>query len=290
MQGLASARKLRNLKRGDLMVEEIKRRIIAGALKPGDRLPKENELLRLFSLSKGTVREALKSLEVQGLVTMKSGPEGGATIAGVPFDRTFQFVENYFFFRDLDIDAIYAMRKLVEPELVAGAVPHLRVSDIRKLEASIECCAPVALNSDLALRQRAEDLHFHDLLAEANPNELLRFTCQLINEKLRRFVTLGARGLEAANNELGRTNLAAHRAILAAIREGDAELARTLMFKHIVEAHAQVKRLQAAYQRSLVLDSELSGVLLGHAPSKETKRPAQRRVAPRSAKRRTSRR
>ena len=54
-------------KRGDVMVEEIKAWIAERRIAPGDRLPKESELQSLFGVSKGTAREALKSLEVQGL-------------------------------------------------------------------------------------------------------------------------------------------------------------------------------------------------------------------------------
>jgi len=61
---------LRTAKRGDLMVEEIKRWIVERRIGPGDKLPKEGELQTLFGVSKGTAREALKSLEVQGLVTV----------------------------------------------------------------------------------------------------------------------------------------------------------------------------------------------------------------------------
>ena len=81
---------MRAPKRGDLMVEEIKRWIAERRLAPGDRLPKEDELQTLFGVSKGTAREALKSLEVQGLVTVSTGPAGGATIGEVPLERAFQ--------------------------------------------------------------------------------------------------------------------------------------------------------------------------------------------------------
>src|SRR5438045_1691801 len=89
-------------KRGDLVVEEIKRWIVTRELKPGDRLPKEADLQELFSVSKGTVREALKSLEVQGFISVSTGPSGGATVVEVPLERTFQLVQNYLFFKELD--------------------------------------------------------------------------------------------------------------------------------------------------------------------------------------------
>src|ERR1700682_6662424 len=89
---------LRSPKRGDLVVEEIKRWIAERRLGPGDKLPKEDELQTLFGGSKGTAREALKSLEVQGLVTVSTGPGGGATIGEGPLARPFPPLADFFFF------------------------------------------------------------------------------------------------------------------------------------------------------------------------------------------------
>jgi GntR family transcriptional regulator, transcriptional repressor for pyruvate dehydrogenase complex len=73
-----------------MVVDEIKRWIAERRLRPGDKLPKEAALQQLFGVSKGTAREALKSLEVQGAGHRQQGPAGGATISEVPLERTFQ--------------------------------------------------------------------------------------------------------------------------------------------------------------------------------------------------------
>lgn len=244
-------------KRGDLVVEEIKRWIVTRELKPGDRLPKEAELQAMFSVSKGTVREALKSLDVQGFISISTGPSGGGTVVEVPFERTFQLVQNYLFFKDVDVGDIYAVRRILEPELAAGAVPHLKRRDIEAMELSIETCAPTPTTLQHALKQRQEDLHFHDILAEANPNAFLRFFCQTINQTLRRMVVFGGNPLHFHNSELGRTNVIAHHAIVDATRKRDAEKVRRLMLAHIIEAESHVKKLQGAMSSRLVLDSEM---------------------------------
>src|SRR5260370_2091803 len=105
---------LRAPKRGDLVVEEIKRWIAERRLGPGDKLPKEDQLQTLFGVSKGTAREALKSLEVQGLVTMSTGPAGGPTIGEVPLQRALPPLQNYLFFPHLDAAPIYALRHLLQ--------------------------------------------------------------------------------------------------------------------------------------------------------------------------------
>jgi GntR family transcriptional repressor for pyruvate dehydrogenase complex len=244
-------------KRGDLMVDEIKRWIGERRLAPGDKLPKEAELQELFGVSKGTAREALKSLEVQGLVRVSTGPSGGATVGEVPLDRAFQLVQNYLFFRDVDVAQIYAVRRVLEPELAAGAIPHLTDDDFAALERSIETCAPAATSPAHELHQRQEDLHFHDILAAANPNGLLRFFCEVINQLLRHGVAMPGQATHAAYRRLGETNVAAHRRLLAAARRRNANKVRKLMLEHIDEAGRHVAELDAAVRQRFVTDSDL---------------------------------
>ncbi len=243
-------------KRGDLMVEEIKAWIAEKRLAPGDRLPKEAELQALFGVSKGTAREALKSLEVQGLVKVTTGPAGGATIGEVPLEKALQHLQNYLFFRKLDIRQIYAIRRLLEPELAAGAVPHLTEEHFAAMERSIAVCAPHSSNRDEALVQRQEDLHFHDVLANANPNLLLRFMCQVINHLLRHSVAMGEPSLPEGH-QLGETNVAAHKRLLAAARKGDAARVAKLMVAHIDEAEQHVLKLSAAVRQRFVSEADL---------------------------------
>src|SRR3984957_13986309 len=248
---------LRSPKRGDLVVEEIKRWIAERRLGPGDKLPKEDELQTLFGVSKGTAREALKSLEVQGLVTVSTGPAGGATIGEVPLERAFQLLQNYLFFREMDVAQIYAVRRLLEPELAAGAVPHLKKEHFEALERSIATCAPQPASKEEALMQRQEDLHFHDVLAAANPNMLLRFMCEVINQLLRHLVTLGNQPAHPAYKRLGDANVAAHRRLLVAARQRDANEVRRLMLDHIDEAGDLAAELDAALRQGFVSDADL---------------------------------
>lgn len=239
------------------MVEEIKRWIAEKRLAPGDKLPKESELQSLFGVSKGTAREALKSLEVQGLVTVSTGPAGGATIEEMPLDRAFQLLQNYLFFQELDVAQIYAVRRALEPELAAGAVPHLTQENFAALEKSIEACAAPPSSEREARAQRQEDLHFHEILAAANPNTLLRFMCQVINRLLRHMVAMSRQPNHPFYQKLGDTNVAAHRRLLAAARRGDVRRVRKLMVEHIDEAEHHLHRLDAEVRRCFVFDSEL---------------------------------
>ena len=256
MPSKPSAQKpLKALKRPDLVAQEIKRLITEKNLSPGDRLPRESELQAQFEVSKGTIREALKSLEVQGLVTISTGPSGGGTIAEVPLDRTLQFMQNYLFFQEVTIDNIYAVRQFLEPELAAGAVPHLTEADFEALEHSIACCDPASSSEDM-LSQRREDVNFHDILAAANPNPFLRFNCELINEMLRQLIVYGNRTPKAEHRRFGEVNANFHREIVQAARARDVEAVRTLMARHMQDAASSVKRMKGRIQGRLILDAD----------------------------------
>ncbi|MDR2326706.1 MAG: FadR family transcriptional regulator [Acidovorax sp.] len=252
---MASHQPIKPLKRPDLVAQEIKRLITEKNLSPGDRLPRESELQAQFQVSKGTIREALKSLEVQGLVSISTGPSGGGTIVKVPLDRTLQFMQNYLFFQEVTIDSIYAVRLMLEPELAAGAVPHLTEADFHALEHSISCCDPSHSHSDL-LEQRREDVNFHDILAAANPNPFLRFTCELINEMIRQLIVFGNRTAQAEHRRFGAENVGFHGRIVQAARARDVEQVRALMQEHMASAARSVQRMKGRLQGRLILDAD----------------------------------
>lgn len=251
----APLRGIKQLKRSDLVAEEIKRMITEKNLSPGDRLPRETELQAQFEVSKGTIREALKSLEVQGLLKVSTGPTGGGTIIEVTLDRTLQLLQNYLFFKDVTIEDIYAARRLLEPELAAGAVPFLTDTDFDALERSIACCDPTSSHDDL-VSQRREDVNFHDILAAANPNPFLRFSCELINEMIRQLIVFGNRTPQTEHRRFGEANADIHRQITTAARERNVEKVRELMVQHMADATSHVKRMKGKLQGRLILDAD----------------------------------
>ena len=84
-------------KRSDLVADQIKEAIISKKLSPGERLSGEKDFLKTYKVSNRIMREALKSLEFQGLVNNKTGPGGGASVARVSAEKTNELLWNYFF-------------------------------------------------------------------------------------------------------------------------------------------------------------------------------------------------
>ena len=78
------------------VADAIKDWVVEQGLKPGDRLPGETELIQRFAMSKGTIREALRLLQAQGLVETKTGPGGGLFVGEVSRERARALLANFF--------------------------------------------------------------------------------------------------------------------------------------------------------------------------------------------------
>ena len=116
------------------VAEAIKNFVVSEALQPGDKLPNEAELIKRFSMAKGTIREAMRILEAQGLVKTRTGPGGGCFVHEVSENRTRALLSNYFYFKHLSITDIYQIRKKLEPELVSNLAGKLTIENIEELE------------------------------------------------------------------------------------------------------------------------------------------------------------
>ena len=133
--------KRKRQKLSDVIVESVKRSIVTEALHPGDRLPTERELMEHFECSKGTAREALKALEVEGLVSTRTGPTGGAYLNEVGTEPASRALRNYLHFQHLDGEQVYQLRKVIEVELAVSVMGKLSEADYAALQANIDFCS-----------------------------------------------------------------------------------------------------------------------------------------------------
>lgn len=173
------------IKRTDEIVNAIKETIMADNLIPGDRLPQEKELIERYSASKSTVREALKSLEVQGLIKTKTGPGGGAFIDSMTESRAMSLLSNYLFTRDISIKDIYTLRKLLEPVVAVSAIDNIDNARIQKLYDTIAIYDHEPANEEERWQQRMAELDFHAVVASYSDNVLLVFICHFLQRLLK---------------------------------------------------------------------------------------------------------
>ncbi|MGO4715488.1 FadR/GntR family transcriptional regulator [Bradyrhizobium sp. 2TAF24] len=227
-------------KRSDAVADRIRRHIFQAGLQPNDRLPQETQLIEMFGCSRSTIREALKSLEVQGLVQNTTGPAGGARVASVSSGRTIGLLSNYFYFHPINITQIYQMRRLTEPELAASVVGHLQDAHFAALERTIE--AQHAHPTDAAgwAHHRKVEVEFHDILIAACPNPLLALMCRFVNEAIN--WTIGTVGDNELSWAFSCANIDYHRRLIVAFRSGDAVQARQVMLDHVLSAESFLMR------------------------------------------------
>lgn len=251
---LANTASAKRVKRADQIVEAVKRWVVVSNIQPGDRLPNEKALMELFDCAKGTVREALKSLEVQGLISIKTGPNGGAVLVQVPYPLASQMLRNYLHFQHPTGPDIYQLRSLVEPEIARLVVDKLSVADLAELERLTNLCAPAAESIEQRLEQRIAELDFHSLLAERCGNPLLGFIGRFLNDLLKDLVIF-KKVQVPEQREFSQSNLHYHQALIAAFRIQDQEAVQGLMREHMHCAHAFNVELEAQLSKQLLVST-----------------------------------
>lgn len=167
-------------KRTDEIIDAIKLMIVEHGLDPGDRLPQERELLAQYAASKGTVCEALKALEVQGLISMRTGLGGGAFIERMSEGRAMSLLSNFLFAKNIFIAHIYELRKSLEPLMAASATPNIDAAGLGRLEAIISIYDHEPADAQERWNQRMVELDFHAIVAEYCGNPILTFTCRFL--------------------------------------------------------------------------------------------------------------
>lgn len=228
-------------KLSDELADRIRHHIIRNQLRSDDRLPNEKDLIAQLGASRTTVREALKSLEVQGLIYNMTGPDGGARVAGVSVDHAISLLRNFFYFNPINARQMYQVRLQIEPELAASVVGHLGPEHFDALEANVAMQEATLVTAATWKAHREAEIQFHDILADACPNPLLALTARFINQVIRATidVTESAGPIDTAE-AYTQHNLACHCEILEALRTGDAPTVHRLMHEHIAELEPYV--------------------------------------------------
>ncbi|MDX1742664.1 MAG: FCD domain-containing protein [Ruegeria sp.] len=228
------------------VADEIKQWVVKRDLKDGDKLPNESKMIELFGVSKGTVREALRILEAQGLIVTKTGPGGGSIVGEVSAERARSLLANYFYFQELSLADIYQMRKALEPELAASLAGHLSPSQIDELQSLAERYPEPANSAAEEKEQHISSLVFHARLSEFADNRLLGFVIGFM-ARILTDLTVYRKLYDLPNIELWRKGREHQLQLVEALRNGEADRAREIMASHMSIAeelmHVQEARL-----------------------------------------------
>ncbi|MFE7135674.1 FadR/GntR family transcriptional regulator [Streptomyces sp. NPDC057638] len=208
----------------DEAIERIKGMIVSGALRPGDRLPKESELATELGLSRNSLREAVRALSLIRILDVRQGD--GTYVTSLDPQlllEALSFVVD--FHRDDTVLEFLAVRRILEPAATAMAAGRIDEAELDELAARMDALGATPSVESLV----AADLEFHQRIVRASGNSVL---CSLL-EGLSGPTTRARiwRGL-TQEDAVSRT-LQEHRAILGALRDRDAEAARSWATVHV---------------------------------------------------------
>ena len=233
------------------VAESIKDWVVAEGLKAGDRLPGEADLIVRFGMAKGTIREAMRILEAQGLIKTRTGPGGGSFVHEVSRQRAKALLGNYFFFKDLTIGDIYQLRLTLEPELAASLAGDLPEDVLQLLERNIAGYSSPARDLEEERAQHVASLRFHAILAEQARNPLLGFVIDFM-VKLLSDLTVYRRLYSPPNIELWQQGHDHQKALVKALRNGNADRARAIMTDHMETAWKLMRRQEVEVQSRFI--------------------------------------
>ena len=219
------------------VLDHIESDLIDGTLAPGDHLPPERQLALDLGVGRSSVREALRVLEVLGLIRTQtgSGPGAGAIIIATPGGGMSALMR-------LQVAASgFAVADVVKTRLILeGAVVTELAGGGHDLAASIALLDAMD-NHDLAAQEfLALDQQFHLTLAEATDNQVVAAMMAGLRSSIESYVVSGLAGIDDWNRTAQRLRLE-HRGVLAAIESGDAGAASARIHDHITRYYAETK-------------------------------------------------
>ena len=211
------------------VVARLRRAIWLGELIPGERLPTEREMAEGFAVSRLTIREALRVLQGEGLITIRRGSGGGSTIASKEMTAT-QRRNALIEARD-QLREVHEIRLGIEPLAARLAAERSSAGNIAELRQKQQALLD---STDLASFRRA-DSEFHLAVAAASGNALLEKSVEDARSTL--FIALDLHEFEVVKH----TSASAHGDIVDAIAAREGERAAEAMAVHIEQAWAEIE-------------------------------------------------
>lgn len=228
-------------KASDVLADDLRERILRGEFPEGTALPPERELVAQTRMSRTTVREALRILEVQGLVQIRTGRSGGAFVQKPGEESIASSVNLMIRGRHIRMAALLETRESIEPSCAKMAAARRTAADLEALERANEA---ISVEGSLADFLTA-NIDWHIAVAVASHNELLTG-----------FMLALSRAIYASTDNQGfidetvrRTTIRAHQSITDAIRAGDPDAAVRRMERHV---HAYAEAVLKVEERTSI--------------------------------------
>lgn len=176
--------------------EEVTRQVRAllarGTLQPGDRLPAERVLSRDLGVSRSALREALRGLEMSGLIELRKGKTGGAFITRGDPAVVASGMADLLRLGNISFEHVTEARLWIEEMIVRAACERATAEDLQALERNAAEAERLYREGRL-LEKALKNIEFHDLLAHATRNPVMAIVARTMNDVMRAFIErLGA--------------------------------------------------------------------------------------------------
>lgn len=153
------------------IVVQIKDAIFSKRFRPGDRLPSERELSKIFNTSRVTIRQAILTLKNSGLLSVKIGTGGGTFVSEeIGESEIIELIENVIKWNQTDVNDVVQLREMIEPQVAYLAAQKATPEDIMMIWAAINEPEEIDQNSTMFARKNE---CFHKALAKAAGNPIL---------------------------------------------------------------------------------------------------------------------
>jgi GntR family transcriptional regulator, transcriptional repressor for pyruvate dehydrogenase complex len=217
------------------VADQIRQAIFRGLIAPGHKLPPEREMAEHFQTSRVALREALRALEKEGLITIKRGAGGGAFVAD--FDNALHALADSLNtvvkLGSAKSANLTEMRSILEPEITRLATLRATAEDINAIEAVVIAQERELEGGELS---RKLDMDFHRCVAEAAHNPVMNIVVNAVNQSIRDSILRSKRTVE-----MRKRVVTYHRNIFEAVRNGNADLARQVMSAHVVDVQCHLE-------------------------------------------------
>ncbi|MDO9351763.1 MAG: FadR/GntR family transcriptional regulator [Deltaproteobacteria bacterium] len=220
------------------IVQQIKGAILRGAMKPGDRLPPERKLVERFRASRISVREALKNLEVSGLLTIKPG--SGVFVAEANSKPLSESLSSILRIQKATLNELTEARVILEPPIAKLAVEKMTAEDLMKLESNIDEASKIVKSHAPSPTQNIE---FHSLIAEATHNTVITLAMKTLLGVVKEMTLELRDGLEK-RVKISSHAVDYHKKIIKALRKRDSQKVYDLMLKHILQIQGGLREVK----------------------------------------------
>ena len=167
-----------------MVAAELRRQIVTGRLKPGDKLHPETVLQTQFAISRPTLREALRLLESESLISITRGKHGGARVISIDLGAAARQVGVYLQIHGTTLQDVWVARTIIEPPAV-GLLTALRdPAAIAELESNIAAAREAAQGDPIRYADLSAD--FSMLIARHCGNKTIHLLAALIHDIIRR--------------------------------------------------------------------------------------------------------